>query len=212
MRNETNFPGGPEEREECVYTGWANQYIPSWWSVSKETPSPIPKPHHLVLTSLTDPQPHHFQHLLVGATYKPHHLFLVVFSQPGYLWLSEYSTQLSGEGAGDLTAHSPSDSTMKQSIFNRAEEPPGKFTANITSPWPGTPLFLDHPLSSTKHRHRYPSQNPPHLRKWDSPIPTPASSPHLTSSPKAQGLLLCHAEPGYPLVHLLWEVCFNLYF
>lgn len=118
------------------------------------------------------------------------------------------STQLTGAGAGALTAHSPSDSTMKQSTFNRAEEPPGKFTANSTSPWPGTPLLLDHPLSSTKHRHRYPSQNPPHLRKWDSPIPTSASSSHLTSSrmfssPKAQGLLLCHAEPGYPLVHLL---------
>lgn len=141
MRNETNFSGEPEEREECVYTGWANQHIPSWWSVFKKTRSPIPKSHlwSSPLSQTLNPT--------TSITYwtkpltNPTTSFQLSSPSQDTCDSRRCSTQLSGAGAGSLTAHSPSDSTMKQSTFNRAEEPPGKFTANSTSPWPGTPLF-----------------------------------------------------------------------
>lgn len=181
-------------RNECILDKLTSISLPDGLFPRKH-PHPFPKPHPLVLTSLRDPQPNHFHHLLDGATYKPHHLFSVVFSQPGYLWLSEVlNTDKWRRGRGPhCTLPSP---TLPWS--NAPSTGPKNHLASLlpTLPHPSKvhPYFRP-PLSSTNHRHKYPSQNPPHLRKWDSPHqPAPPTWHHqgcsLHQKPKASSYIM----------------------
>lgn len=105
------------------------------------------------------------------------------------------STQISGEGAEDLTAHSPVRLYHEAMHLQQGRRTTWQvYCQHYLTLARYTPIFRP-PLSSTNHRHKYPSQNPPHLRKWDSPHqPAPPTWHHqgcfLHQKPKASSYIM----------------------